>query len=271
MRAVRAVRPVVLVVAWAVAAAAPEHVSAQTPPPRSPPLDAAPVPWAVGDTLTYEVRVGRARAGEAELRVEGIDTVDGFPTYHFTLSMRAGWMLLSIAYDYASWFDVGDLVSRRFVRDVDEPFYESTRRFAIHPEEERWQRTDAEQSGTAPRLPIDELAFFFFARTLDLQVGAEHVLNRYFKDEDNPVRIRVLRKERATVPAGTFDVVVVQPVVGSGGLLGPEQEAEIYFTDDADRHLVYFRANVPLVGSMSLNLRAIRRGGSGASWVPGEP
>lgn len=269
MRPARATRPAVLVAAWAVAAAAPAHVSAQDSPPPAFPLDATPVPWAVGDTLVYEVRVGPARAGEAQLRVEGIDTVDGFPAYHFTLSMRAGWMLLSIAYEYASWYDVRDLVSRRFVREIDEPFYESTRRFAIHPEEERWERTDAEQSGTAPRLPIDELAFFFFARTLDLQVGAEHVLNRYFKDEDNPVRIRVLRQERATVPAGTFDVVVVQPVVGSGGLLGPEQEAEIYFTDDADRHLVYFRANVPLVGSMSLNLRELRRGGAGPPGGPG--
>jgi len=33
----------------------------------------------------------------------------------------------------------------------------------------------------------------------------------------NPVRIRVLRRERMTVPAGAFDVGVVQPVVGSGG------------------------------------------------------
>lgn len=233
-----------------------DTVSAQNALPPT----ATPVPWAVGDTLTYEVRVGRARAGEAQLRVEGIDTVRGFPTYHFTLSMRAGWGLLSIAYEYASWYDVHDLVSRRFTREIDEPFYEGTRHFAIHPEEERWERTDADQSGSAPRLPIDELAFFFFARTLDLQVGAEHVLNRYFKTEDNPVRIRVLRRERATVPAGTFDVVVIQPVVGSGGLLGPDQDAEIFFTDDEDGHLAYFRAKVPIVGSMSLHLASVTRG-----------
>lgn len=269
MRPCRVVHLALLVAAGVATTSTGGHLSAQDPPPDSTTLGAASVPWSVGDTLTYEVRVGRARAGEGQLRVEGIDTVNGFPSYRLTLSMHAGWGFLSVAYDYASWYDVHDLVSRRFIREVDEPFYEGARHFAIHPEEERWERTDAEQSGSAPRLPIDELAFFFFARTLDLQVGVEHVLNRYFKAEDNPVRIRVLRRERVTVPAGTFDVVVVQPVVGSGGLLGPEQEAEIYFSDDADRHLVYFRANVPLVGSMSLNLASIRRGGAGPTGGPG--
>jgi hypothetical protein len=72
------------------------------------------------------------------------------------------------------------------------------------------------------------------------------------------VIIRVLRKESVTVPAGTFNVIVVQPtIVNAGGLFGQGGRAEVYLKDDASRTLVMLRSHVPVLGSLALTLREV--------------
>jgi len=91
-------------------------------------------------------------------------------------------------------------------------------------------------------------------------VGKEYTFNRYFRESGNPVVLRVLRKETVTVPAGTFETVVVRPIIQTRGLFSQGGEAELYFTDDHRRLLVQMRSKVPLVGSISLHLRSITEG-----------
>lgn len=223
---------------------------------------AFPVPFGPGEDLRYGVRLGRVPVGDAVLRIPRIDTVRGFPSYHIEmeldLSTIAG--LLKLRNSYDSWLDTRTLVSRRFVRDIDEPGYEGTRHFEIYAEEKRWERTDEDKSGTAPLLAIDEIAFLHYVRTLPLEVGEELTLHRYFKEESNPVTLRVLRRERIEVPAGVFDAVVVQPVFKTSGIFSEGGEAEVYYTDDEDRHIVYLRSKIPVVGAMSLHLESVTKG-----------
>src|SRR5690606_13581637 len=113
---------------------------------------------------------------------------------------------------------------------------------------------------TASPLPLDELAFVYYVRTLPLVVGETYTLNRYFKEDGNPVVVRVLRKETREVPAGRFNTVVVQPVIQTSGLFSQGGNAEIHFSDDEHRHVVYLRTEVPLVGSLTLHLTSVREG-----------
>lgn len=224
---------------------------------------AAPAPFGPGEHLIYQVKLGVVSVGSGFMRVEGLDTVRGHETYHVNMGLDASAMfgLATVRDRYESWLDTRLLVSRRFIRDVHQINYKSRRIFEIYPEEQRWERADADQSGqTGSALALDEIAFLYFVRTLPLEVGAEYSFNRYFKEDGNPVRLKVLRKERVEVPAGTFDVIVVQPIINTDGLFSEGGEAEVYFTDDEKRHLVYLRSRIPLVGSVSLHLQEIREG-----------
>jgi hypothetical protein len=225
--------------------------------------DAAPAPFGPGENLQYQVKLGVVNVGEGSLRVEGVESVRGLPSYRLAMTIDAeamfGWAKIHDRFE--SWLDTRMLVSRRFVRDIHEMNYKSRREFEIYPEEKRWERTDADQSGTTPSvLPLDEISFMYYARTLPLQVGETYNLNRYFKEDGNPVVVRVLRKERIEVPAGTFDAVVVQPTFQTDGLFGEGGEAELYFSDDEHRHLVYMRTKIPVVGSLSLHLTSAEVG-----------
>jgi len=224
---------------------------------------AAIAPFGPGERLGYQVRLGLMNVGESYLSVQRVDTVRGHPTYHLDLRIDAStaFGLAHMNDRYQSWLDTRTLVSRRFIRDIDETGYKGRRLFEIYPEEKRWERLDDDKAEATPSiLPLDEISFLYYLRTLPLQVGEEYRLNRYFKLDGNPVTVKVLRRERVTVPAGTFDAIVVQPIIRTSGLFGEGGEAELYFTDDEHRHLVFLRSKVPVVGSLSLHLTDMVRG-----------
>lgn len=224
---------------------------------------AAPAPFGPGERMTYKVKLGVVTVGDGHMTVEGVDTVRGHPSYHLTMGVHGSAMfgLAKVDDNYDSWLDTRLLASRRFIRDVHQVNYKSRRVFEIYPEEKRWERLDADKDGvTLNMLPLDEISFVYFLRTLPLEVGASYEFNRYFKDDGNPVTVRVLRKEKVTVPAGTFDAIVVQPIIRTSGLFSEGGEAEVYLTDDAQRRVVYLRSKVPLVGSLSLHLESATDG-----------
>ena len=225
---------------------------------------AAPAPFGPGERMTYKVKLGVVTVVEGHMAVETIDSVRGHPTYHITMSIDGSAMFgLAKVDDYwESWLDTRLLTSRRFIRDIHELNYKDRRIFEIYPEQKRWERADEKgnEGKTLNLLPLDEIAFVYFVRTLPLEVGATYEFNRYFKEDGNPVKVKVLRKQRVEVPAGTFDAIVVQPIIRTSGLFGDGGEAEVYFSDDEHRHMVYMRSKVPLVGSITLHLESATAG-----------
>lgn len=228
-------------------------------PRITPPAD---VPFGPGEFLRYDVRLGAlGKRGEGYMRVVGLEDVRGATTYHVAFGIQGGLLFATVEDHYQSWFDVTNLVTRRFIQDVDELSYERYRHFEIFPEELRWERPDNGRSGLIPtNMPLDDVSFFYFVRTLPLEVGAEYSFNRYFRENGNPVVIRVLRKDTVTVPAGTFETVVVQPIIQTDGLFSQGGEAELHFTTDDRRLMVYMKSNVHLIGSLSLHLTEVVEG-----------
>ncbi len=220
------------------------------------------VPFGPGELLHYDVRLGAlGKRGEGYMEVVGLDSVRGALTYQTAMSLKGGLLFAKVHDRYWSWFDVQDLVTRRFIQDVDELNYERYRHWEIFPEEMRFERADNGQEGEIPtKMPLDDLSFFYFVRTLPLEVGDEYIFDRYFRESGNPVVIRVLRKDTVEVPAGTFQTVVVRPIIQTKGLFSQGGEAELHFSDDDRRLLVYMRSKVHLIGSLSLHLRRIQEG-----------
>jgi hypothetical protein len=232
----------------------------------------APVPFGPGETLTYQVKLGVFSVGEGHMTVVGLETVRGNLTYHVTMAIAGGVPLARVEDEFHSWIDIRTLATRRFVQDIREVRYRAFRHYEIFPEERRFQRMDTDDAGDLPTsLPLDDIAFVYFVRTIPLVVGQEYSFHRYFRESGNPVILRVLRKETVTVPAGTFQTVVVRPIIQTRGLFSQGGEAELYFTDDHRRLLVQMRSKVPLVGSISLHLRSITEGRPLRSPPGGEP
>lgn len=221
------------------------------------------VPFRVGETLTYKVKLGIFNVGEGDMTVHGVEEVRGVPSYHVSMGLNASAFFGAAKVNdrFQSWMDVRTLASRRFIRDIHEVNYNSYRVYEIWPDERRWARTDESDDKTGEtlsNLPMDEIAFIYWIRTQDLEVGQTYTYDdRYFKEDGNPITLKVLRRETKEVDAGSFETIVVQPIIKTSGLFSEGGKAELYFTDDERRMLVYMRSEVPLVGSITLHLKGL--------------
>jgi hypothetical protein len=188
------------------------------------------------------------------------EMIRGRASYKISMGIDGGLLGASVRDRYDSWMDVEDLTSRRFIQDIHELNYKRLREYEIYPEERRWERLDVDEGeDMITSLPLDDIAFLYYARTLPLQVGDSYTFNRYFKEKGNPTVINVLRTETIEVPAGTFETVVVQPIIQTTGLFSEDGEAELYFTNDERRILVYMRTKLT-IGSLTLHLEGITEG-----------
>ena len=103
--------------------------------------------------------------------------------------------------------------------------------------------------------PLDEGGFLYFVRTIPLVVGQSYEFHRYFMPDRNPVRLKVLRKERVTVPAGTYNAIVVQPIIKTKGIFSEKGQAEVWLSDDSSRILLQVKSKLSF-GSLNLYLKS---------------
>lgn len=209
----------------------------------------------------YQVRVGPIDAGTGVMEIVGREPVDGHDSYHAVLRIQGGVGPARIDDRFESWIDAAswnersNLFSRRFVQDQRELGKRRQRDYAISPERRHYRRADTgETLALATSRPLDDVSVVYYARTLPLKVGDVYTIDRYFKADANPIVLRVLRREAVTVPAGTFQTIVVRPTIRTSGLFGEGGEAELFFSDDERHILVQMRSKVPLIGSLSLHL-----------------
>jgi hypothetical protein len=248
------------------AAAAPAAAQSSIVPPLARPTSGAAVaavPFGPGEKVVYRVSWGiLGRRGTAWSDVVRVDTMRGHLAYHLSFRLQGGALGLNINDTQESWLDVGQLYSHRFKQDLNQPRYKRLRTLDFFPAERMWRQVEKPDSGPlASPIPLDDVSFLYWARTLPLEVGQSYEFDRYFKDSGNPVIVRVLRRERVTVPAGTFDAIVVKPLIRTSGLFSDGGEAEIYFSDDDARIVVQLKTKLS-IGTLTMQLE---------SFTPGEP
>ena len=224
---------------------------------------AAVVPFGPRERLDYKVKLGIFNAGEAHMEVLGVDSVRGEPAYHVEVAMRGGILLGAFKMNnrYESWIDTQLIMSRRYISDVSHTGHSSYRSFELYPDEMYWDQTDEDVIGElATALPLDDVSFMYFVRSIPLEVGQTYTYSRYFKKDGNPVVLEVVGRDQREVPAGTFNTIVVRPTIQTSGLFEDGGDAELHFTDDENRYLVYMRVGMPVVGSITLHLESIVEG-----------
>lgn len=215
-----------------------------------------------GERLRYKVKIGWFNAGEGELSLLGLDTIRGNLAYRALMHVRGSFMGLGVNDRYHSWFDVGTMQSWRFIRDIHEVTYHSYRHYEMVPARRAWERMDNDEFGTLGSLiPLDDIAFIYYMRDLPLEPGETYIVDRYFKEDGNPIEVEVLRADERETEGVRYQTVVVRPRVKTKGLFGEEGEAEIHLTNDEFHYPVYMKFDLPnFPGSLTLHLRSIEEG-----------
>ncbi len=211
-------------------------------------------PFGVGERLEYDVRFGKIHVGSGDMEVLPIDTVRGHDTWHTVFRVSGGIPFYHVNDRYEDWFDVTSLASLRYWQDINEGSYEPKRHFEIFPERREYIE-DKKPAQPSVEHPLDDGSFLYFLRTVPLRVGLDTTFSDYFKADRNPVRVKVLRREQIEVPAGTFNAIVVQPVINAKGIFSEGGDAQVWLSDDENHIMLQMKSKLS-IGSLNLYLKS---------------
>jgi hypothetical protein len=216
------------------------------------------IPFGVGERLEYGIGYGPF-GGRADMEITGLDTVRGRIAFHAQFNVSGGIPFFRINDHYETWIDTHHVSTLRYKEDIKEGGYERHRIYQFLPGQRVVIEGRADTMKTV-EYPVDMTSILFFIRTIALPVGLDTGFNNYFVPDANPVRIRVLGRERIQVPAGEFNAIVIQPQIKAKGLFSEGGEARVWLSDD-DRHIILqMKSKVPHlpIGSLNLYLKSYR-------------
>jgi len=212
------------------------------------------VPFDTGEKLTFDVRFGAIKVGTGRMEVVGMQDVRGREAWHTRFTVKGGIPFYKVNDRMESWIDTRTFESLQFLQDLQEGRRDAERFYEIYPDRATYSEKGAVEHAPSVADPLDDAAFLYFVRTIPLEVGQTYEFNRYFRPDRNPVQIRVLRRETIKVPAGSYQTIVIQPIIKSKGIFSEKGHAEMWLTDDSRRLLVQMKTDLS-IGSLNLYLR----------------
>jgi hypothetical protein len=225
------------------------------------PYPVAQVPFGPGEVMRYDVKWGIfGSVGDGRLEVAKIDTINGHPAYQLHFAVKGGLPLAKVNDLSQSWLDVSNLYSHRYDQNTHEVNYKRHRIIDFFPDEMKWVRQNSDDQGElASAEPLDDVSFLYYVRTLPLIVGDVYTFDRYWKEDGNPVVVKVLRKDSIKIGPDTYNTIVVQPIIKTKGIFSEGGEAEVHFSDDPRRLIVHLRAKMS-IGTLRMYLQSYTPG-----------
>ena len=220
----------------------------------------AELPFAVGERLAFRVHVARlGDVGRGAMWIEGPAEVRGQLAYRlrFEFGTRVG--PVKVENRTESWLDPERMTTLRFQKHERQPLSKHDQRVELFPDQRRWEDAKGGAGEIATDLPLDELSFIYFLRTLPLPADTAFRLDRHFEAARNPTVIRVAGRETVTTPAGEFRTVVVEMRVRDGRRYKGDGVIRLNLTDDAARLPVRIQSQMPVVGAAVLTLESVTR------------
>jgi hypothetical protein len=107
-----------------------------------------------------------------------------------------------------------------------------------------------------PQDSLDPLSGFYLLRTLPLEVGKTVRLKVFDSKRVLEMEVHVLRKEKVDTWLGSFDTIVVKPVMQSEGIFAKKGDIYVWLTDDERRIPVLLESEVA-VGSIKATIKNI--------------
>jgi hypothetical protein len=211
-----------------------------------------------GEKLVFDVGYKFITAGQAVMQVgEQPTTVSDRSCYDIRFEVRTTSSfdkIFKVRDLYRTYVDVDGIFPWRFEQRVREGSY--ARDFSAIIDQRANVAKTTEGSFKIPAFVHDILSAFYYIRALDLsraKKGQTISLQNFYGKKANDLRIRILGRERVEVDAGTFDCIVVEPLVVEGGLFKNEGRIVVYLTDDERKIPVKVSTKV-LIGSIDGSL-----------------
>ena len=215
--------------------------------------------FGVGERLVFDVNYGFITAGEAVMAVTGYDSVAGRACYRveFTVNSLPSFSWIYRVEDlYLTFIDIEAIAPLKFEQHISEGTYR--RDFVAEFDQVRHIAKTTEGEYPIPEYIHDIMSAFYFARTMDFSgftPGSSTMLYNFYRNKSHELTVKFLGRQELEVAAGTFNTLVVEPLVKEGGLFKSEGRIVIWLTDDERKIPVRVNTKV-IIGSIDTELRS---------------
>jgi hypothetical protein len=213
------------------------------------------LPFGDGERLTFRIRTAKlGTVGHAVMTLTGPVDVRGTETLLASFDANAGIAFLKGSDATRSWIDLSRMTSLRFQKRERRPFSSARDSVEIYPSLHHWDGLKGDSGTTASDLPLDELSFIYFLRTITLAPDSLYSFDRHYDKRRLPTTVRVVKHESLETPAGEFSTVEYEMhVVDQHNY---KTTGVLYFWISEDRcHLpVRIESNIPLLGDGIMTL-----------------
>ena len=208
---------------------APLSVTSRDVPARRPPHAAAGTlgpwrPFAVGERLTYNVKFGIIRVGSGSMEVAPMDTVRGQTVWHTVFRTEGGTFFYHVDDMLESWFDTASLLLLRFVQHIHEGGYIRYRTYEIYPERAVFVYNQKPEQASVSD-PLDDGSFLYFIPNPPARGWGDLHVQSLFRPQVESCHHPCAAPRTDHVPAGTFNAIVVQPIIKTKGILSKDGQA----------------------------------------------
>ena len=214
--------------------------------------------FAVGEHLVFEIAYKFVTAGTATMSIPDTQWVYGRPCYHVVTTARSNKFfdnLFKVRDRVESCIDMEGLFPWKFEKHIREGKYRANKYVDY---DQVNQRAIYSQKDTTDVPPFVQgmLSSFYYVRTVPLKVGKPFAFHNYSDRKLYPLQVVVHKKDRIKTPAGTFDCIVVEPVLRGKGIFNQKGRLIIWLTDDERRIPVLMKSKIA-VGYIDVRLTSI--------------
>jgi hypothetical protein len=211
----------------------------------------------VGEKLTFDVKYGFVTAGVATFEIPKIKKISGREVYQVVFQVSSvpsfDWFF-KVRDRYETYLDAEGMFPWRFEQHIREGKY--SRDFSAFFDQKKGKAKTSEGEYDIPKNVNDIVSAFYFVRTQDLsglKKGQKIHLENFYKNKVYPLDVVYHGKEKVDVGAGTFECILVEPLVQEGGLFKSEGSILIWLSNDELRLPVKVKTKV-IIGSIDAEL-----------------
>jgi len=215
-----------------------------------------------GEKLTFSVQYGLISAGTATMSIAPqVRVREGRPTWEMTTTARSS-KVFSTFFEVndriVSYMDTLHLHSVRFQKHLREGSYTKDIRIVFDQANHKVEIDGKTTCDVEPHVQ-DILSSLYYVRTLDLEVGRSVYVPNHDNGKNYPLEIIVHGRERVTVDAGTFDTLVLEPVILGDSIFQQKGRMKVWVTDDAIKMPVLMKTKI-IVGAIAAVLTEFELG-----------
>jgi len=215
--------------------------------------------FAPGEKLVYEVRALSIIAGQASLEVDSPVTVEKRPCYPLVARAKAAFpfsTIYPVKDVQTSYFDAVDFLTWKFENNVSEGNYKAKNSERYDQVKHRlWRRHNNEtpEEVDIPPFAQDLISCFYYFRLLPMELGKKYLIPTSSTGKNYNLVIAVIRREKVTIPMGTFDCYLVKPYVKHDTVFRNSEDIDLWVTADS-RHVPVLVKSAIVIGSIEISL-----------------